>query len=63
VLPDDSIPVLVQALPALPEREREEVSLLLRERRAELATDPAFASPAAWNLGRERAREALSTLP
>jgi hypothetical protein len=63
VLPDDAIPVLVQALPTLPEPERRDVLLLLEGRRAELSTDPAFASPAAWNLGRERAREALSTLP
>ena len=28
-----------------------------------LATDPAYTSPAAWNLGRERARESLATLP
>ena len=63
VLPDDAVPVLVRALPALPEPERRDVLRLLEERRAELATDPAFAGPAAWNLGRERAREALSTLP
>jgi len=63
VLPDDAVPVLVDALPALPEAERLDVTRLLRDRRLELATDPAFASPAAWNLGRERAREALSTLP
>jgi len=63
VLPDDAIPVLVEALPALPGPERADVTRLLREREAELATNPAFASPAAWNLGRERAREALSSLP
>ena len=63
ILPDDAIPILVQALPELPAPERDEVRRLLRERRLELATDPAFASPAAWNLGRERARDALSTLP
>ena len=39
------------------------VLAILQERKAELATDPAFASPAAWNLGRERARAALATLP
>ena len=63
ILPDDAIPVLVEALPDLPEPERGDVLRLLEERRLELATDPAFASPVAWNLGRERAREALATLP
>jgi hypothetical protein len=63
VLPDDAVPVLVQALPALPGPERADVTRLLRERGAELSGDPAFASPAAWNLGRERAREALLSLP
>jgi hypothetical protein len=63
VLPDDAVPILVEALPGLPARERQAVLVILRERKAELATDPAFASPAAWNLGRERARASLSTLP
>jgi len=63
VLPDDAIPVLVEALPRLPEAERDDVARLLYTRRWELASDPAFASPAAWNLGRERARAALATLP
>jgi hypothetical protein len=36
---------------------------ILQERKAELATDPAFASPAAWNLGREQAKASLATLP
>lgn len=63
VLPNDAVPVLVRALPALPEPERRDVRLLLEERRSELETDPAFTAPAAWNLGREQAREALSTLP
>jgi hypothetical protein len=63
VLPDDAVPTLVAALPALPARERAAVLAMLQERKAELATDPAFASPAAWNLGRERARASLATLP
>lgn len=62
VLPDDAIPVLVGALPALPEAERRDVRGELERRWAELRNDPAYASPAAWNLGRERAREALETL-
>ena len=60
VLPDDAIPVLVGALPALPATEREAVLPILRERQAELATDPAFSGAVAWNLGRERARQALA---
>ena len=63
VLPDDAVPVLVEALPALPARERQAVLAILHERKSELATDPAFASPAAWNLGREQARASLATLP
>jgi hypothetical protein len=63
VLPDDAVPVLVAALPGLPARERGDVLAQLLDRKAELAGDPAFASPASWNLGRERAREALTTLP
>jgi len=59
VLPDDAIPVLVDALPALPAAERGAVLPLLLARRAELATDPAYSGTAAWNLGRERARQAL----
>ena len=38
------------------------ISLLL-QRRVELLSDPAFASPFSWNLGRERAKEALRALP
>jgi hypothetical protein len=63
ILPDDAVPVLVAALPGLPARERTEVLALLRTKRTVLAADPAFASPASWNLGRERARAALATLP
>ncbi|MFL5775409.1 MAG: hypothetical protein ACJ76W_03960, partial [Chloroflexota bacterium] len=59
VLPDDAIPVLVAALPALPDAERRDVRGQLERRSAELRNDPAYASPAAWNLGREAAREAL----
>jgi hypothetical protein len=63
VLPDDAIPVLVAALPSLPPPERAAVTSLLRARRSELVADPALSAPAAWNLGRERARAALATLP
>ncbi len=63
VLPDDAIPVLVTALPGLPEAERLPLRRLLDERRRELGTDPALTGPAAWNLGRQQARDALQTLP
>jgi Domain of unknown function (DUF4173) len=62
-LPDDAVPVLVEALPRLPADDQFAVRRLLEQRRDELAADPAAASPAAWNLGRERAKAALSTLP
>ena len=62
VLPDDAIPVLVEALPRLPEGDRAAVVRLLLERRDELESNPAFTSPGSWNLGRERARSALESL-
>jgi len=63
VLPDDSIPVLVEALPRLPEREAGDVRSILLVRRHQLESDAAYRSPFAWNLARERARAALATLP
>ena len=63
VLPDDAIPVVVAALPSLPEPDRAVISDFLQARRLELALDPAYQGPAAWNLGRERARAALETMP
>jgi hypothetical protein len=62
-LPDDAIPILVEALPRLPEPERGEVAALLAQRRTELATEPRYAGWPAANLGRYRAHEALETLP
>lgn len=62
VLPDDAVPVLVEALPRLPELDRAAVIRLLLERRDVLKSDPAFAGPASWNLGRERARAALDSM-
>ncbi len=62
ILPDDAVPVLVGALPALPESGRRTVLRLLRERKAELAQDPSYRGLAAWNLGREGARAALEGL-
>jgi len=63
VLPDDAIPVMVAALPRLPAAERDQVLRILRIRKIELASDPAYGSPFSSNLGRERARAALATLP
>jgi hypothetical protein len=62
VLPDDAIPALVAALPRLPEFEAGRIRALLVTRRAELDALPAYHGPFAWNLGRERAREALETV-
>ena len=62
-LPNDAVPVLVEALPRLPASEAAAVRSLLAERAIALATEPALQGPAAWNLGRERARAALATLP
>jgi hypothetical protein len=62
VLPDDAIPTIVAAVPHLPVFEASRLRELLLERREELQRDPALASPFAWNLGRERAKEALQGL-
>jgi hypothetical protein len=63
VLPDDAIPALVAALPVLKPVEAVRVRRLLDARRVELAQQSAYTSPFAWNLGRERAKAALATLP
>lgn len=60
VLPDDAIPVLADALPRLPAEYADPLRDLLAARARELAGDPAYAGIASWNLGRERAREALA---
>jgi hypothetical protein len=60
---DDAIPVLVRALPRLPEPYRAQTAAILEARKVELTADPAWTSPAAWNLSRLRASEALATLP
>jgi hypothetical protein len=59
VLPDDAIPAIVAALPRLPASDAGRMRDLLLQRRSELQSDPSLASPFAWNLARERAREAL----
>ena len=63
VLPDDAIPALVAALPSLPAADAVRLRSMLRDRRGRAAEEPAYTSPFAWNLGRERARAALETLP
>ncbi len=63
VLPDDAIPIVVAALPALSEADRGAITWFLDQRRAELATVSTYLGLAAWNLGRERARAALETMP
>jgi len=63
VLPDDAIPALVAALPSLPAADAARLRAELLDRRDRLAQDPGYTSPFAWNLGRERAKSALETLP
>jgi hypothetical protein len=63
ILPDDAVPVLVEALVRLPAREANDVRSILLARRHALESDPGYRSPFSWNLGRERARSALATLP
>jgi hypothetical protein len=61
-LADDAVPALVRALPALGDRERKFLLEDLAARRSTLAGPEAGGWPS-WNVGRERAREALANLP
>ena len=61
VLPDDAVPVLVAALPQLSGNDAVRVRNVLRERERALA-QAVYQTPFSWNLGRERAREALRTV-
>ena len=65
VLPDDAVPVArAPRCRALPEPDDADIRCgSSRSGEASSRTDPAYPGPAAWNLGRERAREALSTRP
>ena len=63
VLPDDAIPVLVDAVPRLPGPERATLLAVLHARRDRMAHDTTGQGLASWNLGRERARSSLATLP
>ena len=60
-LGDDGIPALVAALPALPGADRDVIMTSLAERWVDLNRPEQTAWPA-WNLARERARDALRPL-
>jgi Domain of unknown function (DUF4153) len=62
-LGDDAIPALVDALPRLDPASQTAIRPALDQRRVDLALDPAGQAPQAWNLSRERAREALTAEP
>ena len=61
-LGDDAIPALVAAYRRLPARDARLVGQTRADRWAVLRDDPADRDPAAWNLGRARARAALLEL-
>jgi hypothetical protein len=56
----DAIPAIVAVLPRLPADDRAWLEPLLAQRRFELTGDPRYRAWPAWNLSRERAREALA---
>lgn len=62
VLPDDAVPILVEALPRLSGNDAFRLRNALEHRERALA-GPGYQGVFSWNLGRERAREALRTLP
>ena len=62
VLPDDAIPALVAALPRLPEAEAALDPAPARRAANRAGCAPGVRRPFAWNLGRERARDALETV-
>ncbi|HZC32056.1 MAG TPA: DUF4173 domain-containing protein [Candidatus Bathyarchaeia archaeon] len=62
LLGDDAVPALVTALPALAGADRADLQQLLDARRTALA-DGSTAGWPSWNLGRELARQALTSLP
>ncbi|HYH93022.1 MAG TPA: DUF4153 domain-containing protein [Candidatus Saccharimonadales bacterium] len=63
VLPDDAVPILVAALPQLPEPDATRIRAMLVDRRGELAAPADGLGILSWNLGRERARAALGAMP
>ena len=62
-LGEDAIPDLVVALGFVPPAERQQLLMLLRQRRDELDAAAVTSGPLSWNLARTRAREALAGLP
>jgi hypothetical protein len=60
-LGDEAVPALVAASPRLPAATRRETDAFLAERRAALQADPSLQGWPAWNLTRQRARDALAT--
>jgi hypothetical protein len=62
-LSDDAVPALVAALPRLDEVQRRFITDALRDRARVLAADPSLSGWPAWSLSRQRARDALATLP
>jgi hypothetical protein len=62
LLGDDAVPALVTALPGLTGADRADLQQLLDARRRALA-DGSTAGWPSWNLGRELARQALTSIP
>lgn len=62
LLGDDAVPALVGAAPALSGSARADLLAILEERKQALS-DASIAGWPSWNLGRDRAREALAGLP
>jgi len=62
VLPDDAVPALVAALPQLSGNDAFRIERALDRRERALAEAP-YGTPFSWNLGRERAKAALRTVP
>jgi hypothetical protein len=58
-LGDEAVPAVIAALPRLEAEDRAMLAPVLRERAEILATSPQYAGWPSWNLGRERARDAL----
>ncbi|HEY0443095.1 MAG TPA: DUF4173 domain-containing protein [Candidatus Limnocylindrales bacterium] len=62
-LQSDAIPELVAAIPQLSSVSRAQVLVSLRQFEERLDRDAPAGDPAAWNLSRQLARQALATLP
>ena len=58
-LGDEAVAPIVDAWPLLPPADRLALAPALQQRRDELRTDPSLQGWPAWNLTRERARDAL----